>query len=311
MSNIDDLITLCLLGEASLQEQEELNLWIAQSAENKKYYQDFKTIWEASFFAVEESNVDVNQAWEKFKERTEPKKTIWFRPWMAAASVIVALGLAWMYFSGKTTDKPPSFAYETSHQTQTFTLPDSSVVVLNKNSTLTFSSTKGTREVKLSGEAFFDVKPDKTKPFIIDVNQVQVRVLGTSFNIKGYNGDTEVLVETGLVKVAKGASDIQLKAREKVVIPAENLVLKKVIVNNDFYNFYRTGRLDFNNIKLREVVIVLNEAYGANIEIGSKAVAEIPINTVFENQSLENVLRVITETLPVRIEKQNQRIILK
>lgn len=311
MSNIDDLITLSLSGEASLEEQEQLNLWIVQSEENQKYYLDLKLIWEASLHTEEESNIDVEQAWIKFQKKTKPKKTIGLRTWIAAASVLIALGITWMYLSPETGRKTESFAYETTEQTQTFTLPDSSVVVLNKNSALTFASTKDSRKVSLSGEAFFDVKPDKSKPFTIDVNQVQVRVLGTSFNIKGYNGKTEVVVETGLVKVERGTRGIELKAKEKVLVPAENPVLEKAVVNNNFYNFYRTGKLEFNNVKLREVVNVLNDAYGVNVEIENKALAEIPINTVFVNQPLESVLQVIAATLPVRIEKQDQRIILK
>lgn len=310
MIHIDDLITLCLLGEAESHEEEELNLWIAESPENKKYYEDFKAVWEASLFIGQNSTIDENQSWKRFQKRIEPAKTIWFKPWMAAASLLLVLSLGWIYFSDKNT-APEHFAYQTTDTAQTFNLPDSSVVVLNKNSALTFIQSKDIRKAELLGEAFFDVKPDKSRPFKIDINQVQVQVLGTSFNIKGYDGQTEVVVETGLVKVSKGETEMQLKANETVVVSEKNVTLEKETVKNEYYNFYRTGKLVFTNTPLKEVTKVLSDAYGIEIEIRNEKLEKLPISTVFDNQSIESVLQIIAETLPVRIEKQNNRILLK
>ena len=185
------------------------------------------------------------------------------------------------------------------------------MVVLNKNSALTFVQSKDIRKAELVGEAFFDIKPDKSRPFKIDINQVQVQVLGTSFNIKGYDGQTEVVVETGLVKVSKGENEMQLKANETVVVSEKNVTLEKETVKNEYYNFYRTGKLVFSNTPLKEVAKVLSDAYAIEIEIGNEKLEKLPISTVFDNQSIESVLQIIAETLPVRIEKQNNRILLK
>ena len=81
------------------------------------------------------------------------------------------------------------------------------------------ASFKGkTRSIKLKGEAFFNVAPDKEKPFIIDVNDVQVKVVGTSFNVRSYNGITEVIVETGIVQVTKAGETTELRAGERTTL---------------------------------------------------------------------------------------------
>ena len=96
-------------------------------------------------------------------------------------------------------------------------MPDGSVITVNKNSTLSYPSEfKGkTREVALNGEAFFKVTPNKEKPFIIHVNDVTVRVVGTSFNIRSEKGKTEVIVETGIVQVTKNKRTVSLLPKRK------------------------------------------------------------------------------------------------
>ena len=85
--------------------------------------------------------------------------------------------------------------------------PDGSIVTLNRNSKLIFPKhfTKNVREVTITGEAFFDVKPNTSKPFIINAGNVQVKVLGTSFNVCAYPGTetVEVVVESGKVQVTR------------------------------------------------------------------------------------------------------------
>ena len=81
--------------------------------------------------------------------------------------------------------------------------------------------------VSLKGEAFFNVTPNKKKPFIISVNDVQITVVGTSFNVKTINGNTEVVVETGIVKVTRAGKTVELKANEEVTVNAKDSVISQ------------------------------------------------------------------------------------
>ena len=139
---------------------------------------------------------------------------------IAASVILVAgLGITWLIWVFNILHKRNEVA-QTGQNVLIDTLSDGSVITLNKRSSITYPSKfKGnTRAIALKGEAFFNVAPDKKKPFIISVNDVQVTVVGTSFNIKSENGNTEVVVETGIVRVTRSGKTVELNAGEKVVI---------------------------------------------------------------------------------------------
>jgi ferric-dicitrate binding protein FerR (iron transport regulator) len=194
------------------------------------------------------------------------------------------------------------------------TLPDGSVVTLNKRSVITYPSKfKGnSRAISLKGEAFFNVAPDKKKPFIISVNDVQVTVVGTSFNIKSENGSTEVVVETGIVQVAKPGKTVELIAGEKIVISSNDSNAIKEKVSDKLYNYYRSKEFVCDDTPLWKLVQVVNEAYNARIIIGNKELSDKRLTTTFNNESLEQVLEVIHLTFDITIvQKEDGQIILQ
>jgi len=193
------------------------------------------------------------------------------------------------------------------------TLSDGSVVTINKGSSISYNSKfKGnTRKVELKGEAFFTITPNKKKPFVISVNDVQVTVVGTSFNIKSVNGNTEVVVETGIVKVTKDGKTVELRPNEKIELHAKDAVMNKEQVSDKLYNYYRTKQFVCDDTPLWKLVEVVNEAYNSNIVIGDPAIRNLTITTTFDNESLEQVLNVIKETFNITVVKEGDTIILK
>jgi len=193
-------------------------------------------------------------------------------------------------------------------------LSDGSVITLNKKSTITYPSKfKGnTRSIALKGEAFFNVAPDKKKPFIISVNDVQVTVVGTSFNIKSENGNTEVIVESGIVRVTQSGKTVELLAGEKIVMSSNDSIATKEAVNDKLYNYYRTKEFVCDDTPLWKLVQVVNEAYDAKIIIGRKELNDKRLTTTFNNESLEQVLEVIRLTFDITItKKEDGQIILE
>ena len=163
----------------------------------------------------------------------------------------------------------------------------------------------------MQGEAFFAVTPDKTRPFIIYVNDVTVRVVGTSFNIKSVNGNTEVIVESGVVQVMKKNKKAELNPEEKIFVKKEDSTLLKEGQRGSLYNYYRTSEFECDNTPLWKLVEVLNEAYGANIIIERKELRDLPLTTTFHNESLDNILEVIRQTFNISVSKTPGHIILK
>ena len=293
-----------------------------ENATNREYYAQLKKIWDNSKKLAADSTLDVDIAWESFQNRVTGQKgspKILNRnrfSWMkVAASVIliVGLGIA-VYFLITKNNEPIEMVAQTGQNILVDTLPDGSVITLNKRSTITYPSKfKGdTRAIALKGEAFFNVAPDKKKPFIISVNDVQVTVVGTSFNIKSENGNTEIVVETGVVRVTKSGKTVELSAGEKINMHANDSNATKEAVTDKLYNYYRSKVFVCDDTPLWKLVQVLNEAYDANIIIGRKELHDMKLNTTFNNESLEQVLEIIHLTFDITIiKKEDGQIILE
>lgn len=310
-----------LLGEASPGEEEAVTEWMNENAANKEYYNQLKKVWDNSKKLAAESTLDVDKAWERFQKRVAdqnetPKNVNRSRfSWMRiAASIILIAGLGVAAYFMINNNEPQEMVAQTGQNVLIDTLPDGSVITLNKKSTITYPSKfKGnTRAIALKGEAFFNVAPDKKKPFIISVNDVQVTVVGTSFNIRSENGNTEVVVETGIVQVTKYGKTVELSAGEKIIMSANDSNATKEKVSDKLYNYYRSKEFVCDDTPLWKLVQVVNEAYDAKIVIGRKELNDMRLTTTFNNESLEQVLDIIQLTFEITVvKKEDGQIILK
>ena len=319
--NMDDLLVKYLLDEATAQERREVVEWIAEKPVNQNYFEHFKLIWLRSKQLAVHSGVDENKAWMRFKERVEENEvpvvplqpSIFFKILRVAAAIILITGAGWYGYllSIKNTVSQRVSVYSGA-QPLVDTLPDGSIITLNKNTTISYPEkfTAGdTREVILKGEAFFQVTPDKAKPFMIHANDVTVRVVGTSFNVKSSVEKTEIVVETGLVEVTKKEQKVSIKPEERVSA-VKDQGLKKEKSNDHFYTYYRTNKLVCNDTPLWKLAEVLNESYRSHI-IVSQEIRNLPINTTFEKKSLDEILNIISETFGITVVQKDGQIILK
>lgn len=315
----NDLLVRYLLNETDHEERLQAEEWIAASDNNRKYFEDFKLIWEQSKKLAANSTITENDAWQRLRQRmhpTESKPAIvrsigYTFQWKRIAALLAVVAIVTWLMMTVLGNKTITVA---SHQAVlASTLPDGSVVTLNKNAVLSYAGKfKGNeRNVSLQGEAFFAVAPDKKKPFVIHVNDVTVKVVGTSFNIKSSNGHTEVIVETGIVQVTRNDHTIELRPKEKTVVTAQDTALQKETVADKLYDYYRSKEFVCNNTPLWKLVATLNEAYNVNITIERPALRNLPITTTFSNKPLDSVLAVIGQTLDATIVHENNQIILK
>ncbi len=322
----DDLLVKYLLGEASASERREVENWVAADPGNQRYFDHFKLIWEKSKKLAATSTVDEEQAWRRFQQITGqlPSEQPALRSInrrmrslrVAAVLVLTAgiLGLGYLLWKQNTI--PREIVISTGPQPQSDTLPDGSIVVLNKKSSITYPTAfkGGNRPVQLKGEAFFRITPDKDKPFVVQINDVTVTVLGTSFNVKSINGKTEVIVETGLVKVSRAQQSIQLKPKEKLLVSPQDPLLNKENVTDQLYKYYRTREFVCDNTPLWKLVDVLNEAYDTHIVIERKELKSLQIDIPLYDESLDRILELIVETFKeykIQVVKNDSTILLK
>jgi len=315
----DDLLVKHLLGETTAGEQAGVEAWMNENAANRKYYEQFKLIWDSSKQLAARSTVDEHAAWMRFQQRVAAaqrpaNKTIPLRGslnWMRVAAVLILLvGGLWManYLSGTTTA-----TLQANNEVITETLPDGTTVTLNKGAVLKYNSRMrgDTRKVTLTGEAFFDVAPDKNKPFVITAGDADIKVVGTSFNVKTTHQKTEVIVETGIVEVRKEQNAVTLRPNEKATVLESSDAPVKGEVEDVLYNYYRTKELVCKNTPLWRLADVLNDAYNVNITIGDARVKDMQLTTTFKNESLDSILDIISRTLNVRVERNGKNIVIR
>ncbi|MCF2444959.1 FecR domain-containing protein [Dyadobacter sp. CY345] len=322
MNNMDDLLVKYLLDESTRQERGEVEKWVAAKTGNRIYFENFKLIWKRSKTLAAHNDVDEDIAWIRFKDKMQeteipviPLKTNpLFKYFRIAVAIVLVAGGSWLTYLMATKD---SFSQEISvhsgAKTLVKTLPDGSIITLNKNSKITYGkdfTAGGTRKVKLKGEAFFQVTPDKTKPFLVDANEVIVRVVGTSFNVKSSIKQTEVIVETGLVEVTKKEEKVKIKPTEKVTVFEDQSVLAVKKNEDQFYKYYRTDKLVCHDTPLWKLANVLSDVYQRQIIVSNER-KNLPITTTFDGKSLDEVLMIISETFNITVVRNDGQIILK
>jgi transmembrane sensor len=285
---------------------------------NQKYLEQLKLIWDTSKHIALTSTVDENKAWETLHKRiakgAQSNKKSMRLSWIRAAAAILIIGFSiagYIIFNKK--NIPKELIVQSQQQVINDTLPDGSWITLNKRSSISYPSrfTGHTRKVVLKGEAFFNVTADKNKPFIIRAGDAEITVVGTSFNVKNEKGLTEVVVETGIVRVTKDGKTIELNAGERTTISVAITTPVKEKVTDKLYNYYRSREFVCDDTPLWKLVEVLNEAYEANIIFGKNELRDLRLNTTFYHQPLDRVLDIIHQTFDIQITRNGNQIILE
>jgi ferric-dicitrate binding protein FerR (iron transport regulator) len=190
-------------------------------------------------------------------------------------------------------------------------LPDGSTITLNKYSSVAYSGAfVKKREMVLKGEAFFNVVQNKTNPFIITVDELKIRVVGTSFNVRNLSdgGGIEVQVETGVVKMYTAQNELTVKKGETGLFNKAHgeLELKDAINVNSLG--YATKTFSFNDLSFVEACRYLEPAFNVIIKIDPNKFSDCRLTAQFNNQSLDYILEIINATLNCSYKKQGNTI---
>jgi ferric-dicitrate binding protein FerR (iron transport regulator) len=191
----------------------------------------------------------------------------------------------------------------------TFYLSDGSTGWLNGGSSLKFPTQFGgkVRDVKLTGEAYFNVIPNHKKPFVVSTDNIDVKVFGTSFNVMAYADEqiTEVTLESGQVEVFKKTNNIIksigiLKPNESCIYNFRSDSSKILSINSTEKLSWLDGKLTFKYEPFEEVVRKINRWYNVNIVIKDELLNSYIYYGTFKDETLEEVLRLLQFTAPIR-----------
>lgn len=315
---VEDLLVKYLLGEANPEEEQKVLHWINQSEQHKKHFEQLKLIWETSQNLNIKTTISEEDAWRRLQQRIQQEPVIQQKKSFllpsslrVAAGFLLLISLGVFYFLWSRSSQLVTLA--SAETVLVDTLSDGTVVTLNKHATLKYPEqfSGATRKVVLNGEAFFEVAPNKQKPFIITTQQSQIKVVGTSFNVKGFTKTTEVIVATGIVEVSKNSKAVLLHPNEMAVVHNNEAGIVKQTITDKLYNYYQSKEFVCNGTPLNRLVEVLNQVYDKEIIIENPQLKNLPLTATFRNESLDNILLVISETFNINITREDKKIILR
>jgi transmembrane sensor len=258
---------------------------------------------------VKEINVDRawNKVWSRMNEQAtvvflKPDRQLFIRSGMiriaAAILLLIGLGTAAIYIGNSDVLSKTIIASTGYDQkNQVVSLPDGSSITLNRNTTLSYKSNFGkrSRHVSLSGEAFFEIAADISKPFTIDAGKASVKVVGTSFNVITDNVDSavEVFVTSGKVLLTdnSGTRDITLEPGYVGTMDSNNA--RKTLNQNPNYTSWRTGKLNYDSQSLETVFRDLKRVYNMDIKADDPTILTNKWTSAIDIQSRDTIIRLI------------------
>ena len=267
-------------------------------------------LYEVTSAEAPESSLDL--AWEKTSKKLQGNpvnKKHKFLSFSVAASLAL-LGACIYLFNGYFGNSSELVVAQSGDSKSTVLFPDGSKAELNINSQVKFLSKFGeTREVQFSGEAYFDIKKSK-KPFVIETEEVDVRVLGTAFNVITDRDEIRVLVDRGLVVMETTNNQVKIAKGELGVF---DLVTSKMSINtsppSNVFS-WRNGKFSFREVSLESASKELAKFYEVTFDI-SDAVKNCKITAKFDNVQLKEALNVLEGILGVSIQQNNSIVQIK
>ncbi|MBK8561806.1 MAG: FecR domain-containing protein [Saprospiraceae bacterium] len=323
-----------LAGQANPAEEQDLFAWSDASTDNQSTFEEWTQAWAMTEHATASPfESDMGAAWAKIDAATPatgpeiverpagkivPLSKI-ARRWSVAAAVLLSIGagLWWMNRAPVAQQLQLVEIRTLDNERKAVTLPDSSQVWLNENSRLAFDANFVQRQVNLQGEAFFDVERIVDRPFEITTGDATVTVLGTSFNVRAYEGEEEVEVTVKTGKVALTAK----KAKQSIapLAPGQTGVYNKkeekvelATIEQENADAWKTQKLAFDDEKLLYVIAALERYFGVVIKVENPALLECnyTTTTAFEQANLEDILMVIGTTVGFEFSKTDGRYVL-
>lgn len=318
---IQPIITAYLSGKATVEERRRLEDWVKQSPDNNRHFQEIRNIWQVMHPAFTPSEINVFEAEKNILANIATTKRNIIRTvllyWQRVAAILVIPLLilsTYLYLNnaGESNDIVQYQEVKSPHGTcSEVRLPDGTNVWLNGGSTLKYplAFRKGERNVFLSGEGYFEVHSDKENPFLVQTGQITLRATGTAFNIEAYKADsmTSVTMVEGKIDVAFGnSSPIAMAPGERASF--NNLTRQCRIVKTDPYKWYawKDGLMIFRDDPLWYVFKRVGQTFNVDIELKDSTLANAPYRATFENEPLDEILRLLKLSAPIRF-KQMER----
>ena len=294
----NELLAKYILGEVNMKEGQRVEQWLEESEDHQREFRQLKRRIELGSKRYKYGVFAPRQAIQKVKF---PAKAYHLRILQVAATIIVLISsVLWVWNKSSLQE---TVLLSRTGKMKAFYLPDSSHVTLTGDSRLAYNNRfgKSNRELYLHGEAFFKVKRDTRKPFVVNTALIQVEVLGTSFQVISRELQAKVFVEKGRVKVTT-LDKKQDETLETGMSAKYEKVKGELIISTQDNDSLKgqSGILRFDNAPLPEVIEMLNKYYGSHIVLPDEYTS-LRITVVFKEVPLDKAIEIINRTLDIQL----------
>lgn len=305
------LIVESLQGSCSDSDTTILENWKKTSKTNQSYFDDIEKLWKNSADLADFDSINIDNQWglisqritktEKNTKRNSFFSNTWIR---VAAAVLVLFGATFLFqntFFNSTT-----LIGKTNNENR-FELPDGSLVWLYPGSEIVYNKAYNdkSRIVVLNGKGYFEVVKDPNVPFIVQTNNTETKVLGTSFTIDArQKNKTHLVLLTGKVTFSSETEEVVLVPGEQVTVRNDGLLIKS---KNEDPNVlaWKSKVLQFDQAQVGVAIQEIEKLYQVSLNVENPRLLECLLTTKFDNESLENVLETIKILFGAKFTKKN------
>ncbi|WP_287624845.1 FecR family protein [Parabacteroides sp.] len=306
-----ELLNKYIAGDATPEEKEEVARWLDADKKNMKEFLALRklydiSIWQQEFAPVAKDNLSLgNKRWTLRSASFELAKV--------AAIFILAFTIVYSFLINEDNDSAKmQTIFVPPGQRAELTLTDGTKVWLNAKTTFTFPDkfTANNRRVTLDGEGYFDVTKNPEKPFIVNTERYDIKVMGTEFNVTAYSGSSvfETSLLKGAVEVFSPAKDTKVSLEPHMRTYEENGILKKDTIEHENYFLWKEGLICFYDEPVDKMIKKLQLYYDVKIDVQNKTLLNNRYSGKFRTKdSVEHVLKVLQLNNKFSYEKDNDR----
>lgn len=310
------MISKFLSGNASPDEAMQVEDWKSENTDNLKHYLACEKIFLAMDKAGAKPVINEEKAWRAILDQIEPeaktvpinKRSNLYLQIAASITLIFILGALVNYYMN--TPKSLELTYQTTQKGLSLRLSDGSGIEIAGHSLVLVDKSfgKSNRTIRLKGKAKFNVTHQENLPFIVEAGEVFIKDVGTIFSVSHTENDSVfIMVEEGIVLVYDNyGTKEELKAGEQAVYLNSK---KQLLSQSKRLNILK--RLNFVGTTLAEVIKLLRETYATTIELEDPVLGQYTITATFNNEELDPILSIITETLGLSFEKTKNGYMIK
>jgi len=322
----ENMLVRFILRETTEDEDREVIRWASQSEINRDEFRGFYETYKLTHKDRLATKIDVDQEWASFysnhmvQSKSGQTKVIPLaKKWMSVASsvlIVVSLGLAGLQtYRLARADRGGEMHLTVrvpSGEKSSLVLSDGTTIWLNSESTLDYDA-NNPRKVSLTGEGYFDVAKDPKHPFIVETpSGMAIRVLGTQFNVRNYEGEPfEATLDEGKIELfgTKLSANQSIKPGEQAVLSGGALHIRQV--NSSIYSVWRNNELKFEDANFAELVPRIERWYGVRINLDPRLATRDYFTMTVKTESIRELFKMMQLTSNFNYEINGSQVQLK